>query len=36
MVIAAARGWSAEAKGTGRDQWSPGAQRLSKRVPSAA
>jgi hypothetical protein len=34
-AVAAARGWSAETKGTGRDQWSPGALRLSKTVRPA-
>lgn len=32
MAIAAGRGWSAELKSAGRDQWNPGALRLSRTV----
>ncbi|MEU1622554.1 hypothetical protein ABZ479_35330 [Streptomyces sp. NPDC005722] len=35
-AMAGARGWSAEARSTGREQWSPGALRLTRTVGPAS
>ncbi|MEU4096073.1 hypothetical protein [Streptomyces sp. NPDC026673] len=34
-AVAVAEGWTAEVRGTGRDQWSPGALHLRRPLPQS-